>query len=916
MMRTPRAWLRRVSSLVGRNRLDRDLAQELDAHLAMHIDDNCRLGMSADEARRQALIKLGGVEQVKETYRDRRGVPVLEIALKDLRFALRLMRRSPGFSAVILATLAIGIGANTVMFSVVNTLLLRALPYHEPDRLMSVRTVNVARQQPGRTAPPDFYAYRTQNRSLEQLDGFYSRAYNLTGTGGPERIPTLIVSAGFFSTLGIQPSAGRAFVSQDEQWGSHRVAILSHGLWQRRFGGDQRIVGQPITLNGEPFVVAGILSPDFSFLGMDGQLFVPMAFGPGDNMNSHSNYFLRMIGRLKPDVTRDQAVADLNAISNAIVAEQSVNQGTAIDVGPLRDVLVGRDVRRALFVLLGAVGFVLLISCANLANLLLARAAVRQREIAVRLALGASRGRLLRQFLVESLLLSLAGGCLGLGLAYLSTDALNLVSQRVLPRATDIRLEPTVLAFTFAVATIMGILLGLAPAAHSIAADVNAGLKEGTRTASDSGGGRWLRSGLVVAEVSLCLVLLMGAGLMVKSMYQLLHVQSGFSADGVLTMEINLPAEKYIDSRPDRQFSLEAYSRATAFFNDVIERVRALPGAQAVGAINGLPLMGEIWGKRLTFYDRPLPSDVSGLAQIQYRVVAGDYFRALRIRMVSGRAFTDDDTGRAPKVAIVNQELVRRYCDGRDPIGKVVSVNPPLQVLPKSVVEEARRSGALPDNYEPDRFTIVGVADDVLYGGLESAAVPLVYVSYSQSTDTSTNMLLVVRTDGNPLALIGAIREQIGRVDPDQPIANIQTMDTRVAASVAQRRVQMNVLGAFAAMAVLLAAVGIYGVISYSVTQRSREIGIRLALGAASRDVTGLVLRQGLAMVAAGIALGLTGALLMTRVLRTLLFGVTPTDPFVFTAIVMLLSATAWLAAYVPARRAARLDPLVTLRGE
>jgi putative ABC transport system permease protein len=915
MMRAPRAWLRRVMSVGRGDRLDRELAHELEAHLEMHIDDNRRLGMSADEARRQALIKLGGVEQVKETYRDRRGLPVLEIALKDLRFALRLMRRSPGFSAVILATLAIGIGANTVMFSVVNTLLLRALPYHEPDRLISVRTVNVVRQQPGRTAPPDFYAYRTQNRSLEQLDAFYSRAYNLTGSGAPERIPTLIVSAGFLSTLGIQPSVGRAFVRQDEQWGFHRVAILSHGLWQRRFGGDQRIVGQPITLNGEPFVVAGILAPDFSFLGMDGQLFVPMAFGPGDNMNSHSNYFLRMIGRLKPNVTGDQAVADLNAISNAIIAGQSINQGTAIDVVPLRDVLVGRDVRKALLVLLGAVGFVLLISCANLANLLLARTAVRQREIAVRLALGASRGRLLRQFLVESLLLSLAGGCLGLGLAYLSTDALNSVSQRVLPRATEIRLETAVLAFTFAVATIMGILLGLAPAAHSIAADVNAGLKEGTRT-SDSGGRSWLRTGLVVTEVALCLVLLTGAGLMVKSMYQLLHVPSGFSADGVLTMEINLPAEKYIDSRPERQFSLEAYSRATAFFNDVIERVRALPGAQAVGAINGLPLMGEIWGKRLTFYDRPLPSDVSGLAQIQYRVVAGDYFRALRIRMVSGRAFTDDDTGRAPKVAIVNQELVRRYWDGRDPIGKVVSVNPPLQVLPKSVVEEARRSGALPDNYEPDKFTIVGVADDVLYGGLESAAVPLVYVTYAQSTDTSTNMLLVVRTDGNPLALIGSIREQIGRVDPDQPIANIQTMDTRVAASVAQRRVQMNVLGAFAAMAVLLAAVGIYGVMSYSVTQRSREIGIRLALGAARRDVTGLVLRQGLTMVAAGIGVGLAGALLVTRVLRTLLFGVTPTDPVVFTAIVVLLSATAWLATYIPARRAARLDPLVTLRSE
>ena len=335
-----------------------------------------------------------------------------------------------------------------------------------------------------------------------------------------------------------------------------------------------------------------------------------------------------------------------------------------------------------------------------------------------------------------------------------------------------------------------------------------------------------------------------------------------------------------------------------------------------MGAINGLPLMGEIWGKNLTFYDRPLPSDFSGLARIQFRVVAGDYFGALKIRMVNGRAFTDDDTGRAPKVAIVNQALVRRHWDGRDPTGKVISVNPPLQVLPKSLIEEARRSGSLPDNYEPDKYTVVGVADDVMYGGLERAAVPLVYLPYAQSTDTTTNMFLVVRTDGNPLALTGAIREQIGRVDADQPVANIQTMDTRVTASVAQRRMQMHVLGTFAAMAILLAAVGIYGVMSYSVTQRSREIGIRLALGASRLDVTGLVLRQGLTMVTAGIGLGLAGALLMTRVLRTLLFGVTPTDPFVFAAIVVLLSATACLAIYLPARRAARLDPLVTLRSD
>jgi putative ABC transport system permease protein len=812
-------------------------------------------------------------------------------------------------------TLAIGIGANTVMFSVVNTLLLRPLPYGEPARLLFIQMVATRDRSPQMTAPPDFYTYRTQNRTLDHLDAFYTRPFNLTGAQDPERVPTLIVSSGFFNALGTPPLLGRGFVPDEERWGSHRVAVLSDGLWKRRFGADPAVIGQRITINGEPYVVIGVMPPAFSFLSIDAQMFVPMAFAPGDNLNTHSNYFLRMIGRLKPGVTQEQTAADLNRLSETIIAEQNVNKGMAIDAMPLRDALV-KDVRQAVLVLLGAVGCVLLISCANLANLLLARGAVRRREIAVRLAMGATRARLMRQFLTESILLAAVGGAAGLGLAYVSVGALNGLSQRVLPRAEDIHVDPAVLAFTLGVATLTGILFGLAPAVQSVSSEMTDDLKDGTRTASDGRARHRLRAVLVVAEVALSLVLLAGAGLMVKSVYRLLHIDAGFQTDSVLTMQINLPPEKYVDRDLDRQLSPLAYERSVRFFTDVIDRARSVAGVRAAGAINGLPLMGEIWGKNVVFYDRPLPADMNGLSPVQYRVVAGDYFRALGIRIRSGRAFADRDTRQAPKVVIVNRELVRRYWNDQDPVGKILSVNPPLQILPKSVVEEAIRAGRIPPNYEPDRFTVVGVADDVLYGGLSRSALPLVYAPYAQASEGTTNMFLTVLTEGDPMTVVGAIREQIRQVDRDQPVASIQTMSARVSASVSQPRVQMNVLGAFAALAILLAAIGIYGVMSYAVTQRTREIGIRMALGAGRREVLNLVLRQGITMIALGVALGLAGAMLMTRVLRTLLFGVSTTDPSVFAAIVVLLSATAWVATYVPALRATRVDPLVALRDE
>jgi putative ABC transport system permease protein len=915
-VRTLRAWRHRLFAAVRPGSRERELGDELEAHLEMHIEDNLRRGLSPQEARRQALVSLGGVEQVKEEYRRQRGLPLLETAWRDLLFAGRLVRRNPAFSVVVFLTLAIGIGANSLMFSVVHTLLLKPLPYANPGRLVAVQAMDAARWRPSTTAPPDYYRFRSDNRTFDFVDAFYSRPFNLTGGRAPERLPGLIVSSSLFRALGIEPVAGRGFAAQDEQWGAHRVVLLTAGLWERRFSSDPSILGRPISLNGEPFTVIGVLPPAFSFLGMDAELFVPMAFEPGDNDNSHNNYFLRMIGRLKPDASPQRAAQDLNAILASIVAEQSVNQGMSMDVIPLRNLVVGTDVKKGLWVLLGAVAFVLLICCANLANLLVARAASRQREITVRLALGASRARLVRQFLVESLMFSFAGGAAGLMLAHLSTGALNLLSQRVLPRADVIRIDATVCVYTALIAMISGVLLGLAPAAYGATRAIGEGIKGDGRGASEGPRKRRLRQALVVVEVALSLVLLAGAGLMIRSMYELLHVPAGFSADGVLTMQLNLPERKYVDAELDRRNSPRAYDRAVVFFDETIAAVRSLPGVKAVGAVNGLPLMGEVWGKLLTMYDRPLPAGVGQLPSIQYRVVAGDYFAALRIRILRGRGFTARDDARAPKVAIINQELARRQWAGGDPIGKTISVNPPLQLLPRSVVEKALKAGSIQPDYQPDRFTIVGVADDVRYGALETTAVPLVYAPYAQAAEGGTNMFLAVRGDGDPMAFAAPIRERIGAIDPDQPVASIRPMSARVAASVEQRRMQMRVLALFAIMAVVLAAVGIYGVMSYSVTERSREMGIRLALGAARRDVLSLMLSQGLRIVAIGLAAGVAGSLIVTRVLRSLLFQVNPGDPLVHGSIVVLLSVVAIVATYLPARRAAGLDPLVILKVE
>ena len=550
----------------------------------------------------------------------------------------------------------------------------------------------------------------------------------------------------------------------------------------------------------------------------------------------------------------------------------------------------------------------LLIACANLANLLLARGAAREREVAVRTALGATRSRLLRQMLTESVVLAAAGGVAGLLLAYLSVDGLNLLSQRILPRAEAVRIDAAVMSFTFGASVLTGILFGLVPAFKNSVAKMNAGLREGARGAS--GSSHRLRAAFVVTEVALSLMLLIGAGLMVKSMYRMLTVNTGFDAEGVVTTLVSLSPQRYVDRDLERQFTPQAYARAAQFFDEAIDGIRTVPGVRAAGAVNGLPLMGEIWSKSLTILDRPLPASLRDLPPYQLRVVAGDYFRAMGIRVLSGRPLGDGDTVDSPPAVVVNREAVRVFWNGDDPVGTMVSLNPPRSVLPDDIVRR------LPAGYEPPKATVVGVVDDVRNGGLTSAALPTVYAPFAQASEGEMNMFLTVRSDGDPMMVVPGIRERIRQIDPNQPLGGIQTMATRISTSVSQQRTQVTVLAIFAAMAVFLAAIGIYGVMSYWVNERRKEIGIRIALGAERQEVMRLVLRQAGAVLGIGLAAGAAGALVATRVLQSLLFEVSATDPAIFATFIVVLAASGWIAAYIPARRATRFDPMVTLRHE
>jgi putative ABC transport system permease protein len=807
---------------------------------------------------------------------------MIEDLWQDLRYGTRMLRKNPTFTLIAVITLALGIGANTAIFSVVNAVLLRPLPFKDSDRLMMISETKLPQFPEFAVAPGNFLDWKAQTTTFERLVALRVSTFNLTGTGEPERLSGLKISQDFCAMLGVQPQLGREMLPEEDQPGHNQVVLISHGLWQRRFAGDPAIVNQSITLDGQSYTVIGVMPESFAFLDRSYELWMPIAFTPQQAQN-HGGHSLAVIGQVKGGVTLEQARTELGAIADRLAAAYpEVNTGWNVKVTPWLDFMVS-NIKPALLVLLGAVVFVLLIGCANVANLLLARAADRQKEIAIRTALGAGRGRIARQLLAESLVLALMGGALGLLLAKWGLAALLTLAPDGLPRIKDVALDGQVLGFSLGITLMTGLVFGLIPALQLSKPNLNDAIKESGRGSTEGRRRRFIRHILVVFEVASALVLLVGAGLMLKSFIRLQNVDPGFQADSALTVSIALPRSKY--SQDQQQ---------AAFYEQLIEKVGTLPGVETVGATSIVPLSGSDLIGAFVIEGQPPPV---GLQTTNFYSVSDDYFKVMGIPLIRGRAFTARDTAKSPPVVIINETMAKRMFGNDDPIGKRLTFDNP-------------------DNH-PTWLEIVGVVGDVKHYKLDRATPLQTYGPFTQQPDPS--MTLVVRGAGDPTNLSAAIRREVLNLDKEQPVASINTLDRLVATSIAQSQFSTLLFGIFAAVAMLLASIGIYGVLSYSVTQRKNEIGIRLALGAQPADVLRMVLKQGLGLAFIGIGCGVVMSLALAKLLTSfseLLYDVKATDPLTFAVIAVGLLAVALMACYVPARRATKVDPLLALRGE
>jgi putative ABC transport system permease protein len=811
---------------------------------------------------------------------------VMKAPMQDLRYSLRMLLKRPSFTIVALITLALGIGANTAVFSVVNAVLLRPLPYPQAERLAYVWEASRADlADQGSVSPLNFADLHGRNQSFDGYFAFRYASLALTGDGPPESLAAIEASGDFARVMAAAPALGRVFVADEDQPGKNRVAVISDGLWRRRFGASPQAVGQSVQLNGEATTIIGVMPASFDFPSPDIEVWRPL--GLDLSQYPRGSHFLQSVARLKDGVSFAQAQADLMAVGEQLEQEYpNANHDVTFKPVSMRTQLVG-EIEKPLLVLFGAVVLVLLIACVNVANLVLGRATARWKEIALRSALGASRGSLIRLLLTESVLLGLLGGALGLLLAAYGVEALTKINPEAIPGGRHIAIDGFVIAFTFGMSLLTGALFGLAPAWQATGADLNRALREDNRSATGAGRLKLIRSGLVVVEVGLSLVLLAGAGLLLQSFWKLLHVNPGFRPENVATCSVNLPPVKY-----------PSEWQQADFFRRALDEARALPGVDAAGFATSLPFSGSRGSSSFSIDDRPTPPDADGPAADRHQVAPG-YFRAIGIPLLEGRDFSDADDRSHPGAIIINETAAKRYWPGENPVGKRLTIGMPQEVklYGKAVSRE-----------------IVGVVGSVKHEGLKADFQPELYIPMLQLP--SANMTLVVRGQSSAESLINGMRSAVLSVDKDQPVRRAQLLETAIARSLAPQRFVTMLLVLFAVIALLLAGIGIYGVMSYTVAQRTHEIGIRMALGAQTSDVLRMVIGQGMRLALTGLALGLVAAIALTRLVQSLLFNVSASDPLTFAAIALLLAGVALAACYLPARRAIKVDPLVALRYE
>lgn len=875
----------RLRTLFGRQNVERELDSELRFHLDNQIAENVASGMPPEDARLAALRKVGGLTQIAEECRDARGTAFLESLVQDIRYGLRQLWRAPAFTAIAILTLALGLGANTAMFSVINAVLLRPLPYQDPDRLVQIIDANPSKGFPRfSSSPTNFLDWRAQTQSFAGMAAAQGTTVTLTGRGDAIRLSAVKVTPDLFSVLGVRAIQGRTFTAEEGTYGSDKAVLLSFALWQQRFGGSKDVLNTTIKLNDKTYTVVGVTPPEFRLNKLSNfDVTLPLAFGPQVE-TQRGAHFITVYARLKPHVSLQQANEEMKVITARLAAAYpDKNTGWTAFALPITDYVVG-SVRPAMLILFGAVGFLALIACANVANLLLSRSVSRRHEISVRCALGASRTRLTRQLLTESLLLCVFGAALGVAVAAAAIALLKKFGPTDVPRLGTVELDGMVLGFTAALTLVATILFGLAPAWRAARVDLNAALKSASRSTSGGHDSARPRRLLVFGELALSVILLAGAGLLIRSFVRLSFTNPGIDPANVLTFNVSLPGKKY-----------STVEQSTLFFDALSAKLGALPGVTKIGEVNLLPASGDQWSSSFVIRGREMPEQNRPSTEI--RVVNRDYFQAMRIPLLRGRSFAPTDRPGSPPVLVISDTMARKFWPNGDALGHYVTVD--------------AQPGLSNDNTQGQ---IIGIVGDVHDFGLDIEPAPTVYAPLYQPGPSDMN--IVVRTAGDPTLLAPAVRRSVAELDPVLAVADLAPMETVLATSLAERRFYMMLLSIFAAIALTLAAIGLYGVISYTVNQRSSELGIRMALGARPAQVLGMVLWDALGLAAAGLTAGVLGALMLNQLLKKMLVGISTTDAKAFLGTILTVSVIVVIACYVPARRATSIDPTSALRSE